>query len=78
MHTITQKHFKQKWEIGNIISDGTTLLMIVRDGFEGKYRLLDIASGYLQGECEYTSIEALSNEWGDFNPISHAEILYAD
>lgn len=66
---------KQKWEVNNLLYDGTCNYYLIVEDFESnKFALLYLNRGTILLE-RYSTIADLKKENGDLNPVSHAEIF---
>lgn len=67
----------QEWKSGDVISDGSCLFMIGYDNVSQKYRLVDLDKGIIMSD-DYDFIQDLRKDNGDYNPITHAEVIYSE
>ena len=65
----------QVWKLGDVIGDGDSFFMICSDGFN--FRLVGLETGTILSD-EYGNIAELKKDCGDFNPISHSELIISE
>ncbi len=74
----SRQHFSygNVWKVGNVIGDRHDKFMIGFDRATHKYRLVDLENGNILSE-EYDTPEELHNDNPDYDPLHHAELVYA-